>query len=150
LGNGSVTLKYSASQNGTYSTTKPTNAGTYWTKATIGATTNYKGADTPAVSFKINKAPITPTLKGTNEPIMILLYPQPNVNGNLGNGGVTYLYSKTKNGTYSPTMALPFLVGDYWVKAMISETANYSSATTEPISFSVWSLSFFWYVVSYY
>jgi len=41
LSSGTVTFKYSTSQNGSYSPTKPTAAGTYWVKATIASDGNY-------------------------------------------------------------------------------------------------------------
>ena len=53
LSTGAITYQYSTSQNGTYSTTAPTTAGTYWVKATIAADDNCYEYTTPAVSFKM-------------------------------------------------------------------------------------------------
>ncbi len=53
LSGGGITYKYSTSQNGSYSTTKPTTAGTYWVKATIAADNNCEEYTTAAVSFKL-------------------------------------------------------------------------------------------------
>ncbi len=53
LSTGAKTYKYSTSQNGTYTTTVPTTAGTYWVKATIAADNNCNEYTTAAVSFKL-------------------------------------------------------------------------------------------------
>ena len=53
LSTGAKTYKYSTSQNGSYSTTVPTTAGTYWVKATIAADNNCNEYTTAAVSFKL-------------------------------------------------------------------------------------------------
>ena len=55
LSSGTVTYKYSTSQNGTYSTTVPTALGTYWVKATIASDNNYNEYTTAATSFTIIK-----------------------------------------------------------------------------------------------
>ena len=53
LSSGTVTYKYSTSQNGTYTTTKPSAAGTYWVKATIAGDSNCYEYTTAATSFNI-------------------------------------------------------------------------------------------------
>jgi hypothetical protein len=53
LSTGAITYQYSTAQNGTYSATVPTTAGTYWVKATIAADDNCYEYTTPAVSFKM-------------------------------------------------------------------------------------------------
>ena len=53
LSTGTVTYKYSTSQNGEYTPTKPTTAGTYWVKATITADSNCEEYTTAATSFNI-------------------------------------------------------------------------------------------------
>ncbi len=50
-----ITYSYSTSQNGSYTSEKPTNAGTYWIKAEILASQNYSSAEATA-SFTIEKA----------------------------------------------------------------------------------------------
>ena len=51
LSTGAVTYKYSTSQSGSYSTTVPTTAGTYWVKATIASDANCNEYTTAAASF---------------------------------------------------------------------------------------------------
>ena len=50
-------------------------------------------------------------------------------------GGVTLLYSTTENGIY--TKDTPSSVGNYFVKASVPETSNYSALTSDPIPFSI-------------
>ena len=51
LSTGAVTYKYSTSQSGSYTTTVPTTAGTYWVKATIASDANCNEYTTAAASF---------------------------------------------------------------------------------------------------
>ena len=53
LSKGTITYKYSTSQNGDYTTTVPSKPGTYWVKATIAADNNCEEYTTAAVSFKL-------------------------------------------------------------------------------------------------
>ena len=50
-------------------------------------------------------------------------------------GNVEFIYSATENGTY--TSDVPLSVGNYYVKAVVSESSNYSSLVSSPISFSI-------------
>ena len=50
-------------------------------------------------------------------------------------GEVVFLYSATEKGVY--TADAPTSVGSYYVKAVVSESSNYSSLTSSPISFSI-------------
>ena len=52
---GTATFTYATSENGTYTETKPTDAGDYWVKATVAGTKNYVGA-TQTLKFTIAKA----------------------------------------------------------------------------------------------
>ena len=62
---GTITYTYSSSINDGFSSTVPTNAGTYYVKATVGETTNYKGA-TQVIEFSINQYDITNFVLETN------------------------------------------------------------------------------------
>ena len=53
LSTGTITYKYSTSQNGTYTTTAPSTPGTYWVKATIASDNNCDEYTTAATSFNI-------------------------------------------------------------------------------------------------
>ena len=54
------TYAYSSSADGEYSSALPTNAGTYYVKASVVETDNYAGATSNAVAFTIEKKAITP------------------------------------------------------------------------------------------
>ena len=58
-GEGTVTYTYSTAADGEYSSTKPTNAGTYFVKSAVAEKTNYNGANTAPVSFTIAKKAVT-------------------------------------------------------------------------------------------
>ena len=53
---GTLSYVYSATENGEYTATKPTNAGTYFVKAIVAGTANYNGAESDPISFSIAKA----------------------------------------------------------------------------------------------
>lgn len=57
---GSIVYTYSSTRTGTYTNIVPTNAGTYYVKASVIGTDNYYGDETEAISFTIAKA--TPTV----------------------------------------------------------------------------------------
>ena len=128
-GNGTVTYQYKVSNDNdsTYTSTKPSNAGTYTVKATVEETTNYYGA-TATANFTIAKANINPTVSmsgwtygGTAS--------SPLVGGNTGNGAVTYQYkvSTAAGSTYESNK--PSNAGTYTVQAIVAETTNYYGAT---------------------
>ena len=56
---GDVTYTYADTENGTYSTTVPTLAGSHWVKATVAATADYCEAVSSPVEFTIAPKPIT-------------------------------------------------------------------------------------------
>ena len=86
--------------------------------------------------FTINRARPTPRLIIHN--VMVGTPLSMNVDGNIGNGEVTYLYSTTENGEYSTiTQDAPTEIGDYWAKAIIAETPNSFGAITPTIRFSI-------------
>jgi len=128
-GNGAVTYTYATKGSDEFSETVPTNAGTYTVKAVIAATTNYNGA-TATADFTIAKADIAPTvsLDGWTYGDEANL---PTVTGNTENGDVTYLYKEKGASDMSCTDEVPTQAGEYTVKALIAETANYNGANAE-------------------
>ena len=65
LSTGSTTYKYATSQDGDYTTTKPTAGGLYWVKATIAGDTNCDEYTTPAVKTSIAMGNVTVTSSTT-------------------------------------------------------------------------------------
>ena len=59
----------------------------------------------------------------------------PAVQGNTGNGAVTYTYSAALDGTY--TAKVPTKAGTWYVRAAVAESDNYLAATTYPRSFII-------------
>lgn len=128
-GGGGVAYAYkvNGAADSTYTSTKPSNAGTYVVRAIIDATTNYNSA-TVTNTFTISKANISASVSmagwtygGTAS--------NPSVSGNSGGGGVTYTYkvSTAGDGTYTSTK--PSNAGTYTVRAVIDATTNYNGAT---------------------
>ena len=64
LENASVTYSYSDRIDGTFTTTKPSKAGTYWVKAVIDASRNYNAAEN-ITQFTISKADYPPNMPRT-------------------------------------------------------------------------------------
>ena len=63
-GNGTVTYTYSDAQNGTYTETVPTEAGTYWVKAAVAKTADYYAGVSEPVSFVIAQKAVNVTITG--------------------------------------------------------------------------------------
>ena len=130
LGNGSVEYYYkvSTAPDSTYTTVRPTDAGTYTVKAIVSETTNYNGA-TVTANFTIAKANINLSVSIDNwvygEAAQI-----PSVSGNSGDGAVVYTYLYPGESTYSSTApGSTSSIGTYTVKATVAETANHNAGT---------------------
>ena len=103
------------------------NAGTKTFKATFTPedTTNYNTVSDIDVTVTVEKADIDPTVSIENR-----TYGEkasdPSVEGNSGNGAVTYTYAA--KGSDEFVAEAPTNAGEYTVKATIAETANYNAA----------------------
>lgn len=118
-----VKFYYSNTENGTYSQTVPTNAGTYYVKAEISGNNNYYGVSEP-VQFKINKAYRVGVAVEVNSINYGETFVRAKINAN-NLGEVQYLYAKRgSNEWISDFPAVP-QAGDYFVKVIIPEAANY-------------------------
>ncbi|MBR1534958.1 MAG: Ig-like domain-containing protein [Ruminococcus sp.] len=123
-GNGEVTYSYAVEGSDNFSTDVPAKVGKYTVKAEIAETDNYFGA-TVTADFTIAKAEINPTVtldgwtygEEANKPI---------VEGNTGNGEVTYTYAVKGSDEYSEDV--PTNAGTYTVKAEIAATGDYTNA----------------------
>ena len=125
------TLKYSQSENGTFSADIPTAtaAGTYTVFYMVEGDNDYKSSIKYSVSAGISKASLNLSLtqegwgKGKTAKMPVL-------NGNSGNGTVTYAYKKqSEDDNAYVDNAVPTELGDYVVKATVAETANYTGGT---------------------
>ncbi len=103
----------------------PTDAGTYTVKATVTGMDNFTDASAEA-AFTIAKAPITLalTMTGWTESDKAS---EPNLTGAPDGASVTYTYYA--KGSDKALESAPTTAGDYTVKAVVGETANYLGGT---------------------
>ena len=124
---GTVNYTYSESIDGTYVDTVPTNAGTYYAKATVEGTSNYKGLVSEVIGFVVLKAnttlsitsPVDKTYDGNtvSDPIYKLE----------GNTNTVTIEWFNKGGTKLTNK--PSDVGEYKVVVKVDEDTNYNSAS---------------------
>ena len=123
-GNGAVTYSYKAAGATEFGASVPQNAGTHTVKATIAETANYQGKEVTA-NFTITKAELsnaTVSLEGwtygddANIPV---------VTNNLGDGTVDIFFANTAAPSLDYTADVPANAGNYSIKAVIAESANY-------------------------
>ena len=125
-----VTFYYDTSASGSFtSTTKPTNAGTYYVKAQIAESANYNALTTAAAQFTISKAngEVSVNMAGwivgqtASNPVPTI------ITGDYTNPTYHYKIQGANDSTYSTTK--PSVVGNYTVRLTYSVTANYNEAT---------------------
>jgi hypothetical protein len=122
---GVVRFSYCTTEDGIYTSTIPSSAGTYYVKAYVRGNSNYDETSITA-PFEILKATttisdlaITSWEYGTNLTTL----------GATSNyGTIVYTYSTSLNGVY--TKVIPTKVGTYYVKATVEASRNYTSCTT--------------------
>lgn len=121
--------KLKTADDNTYTEVVPENAGTYTIKVVVAETDNY-ASGTAIADFTIAKAYLT--VEGVRELTVSITgwkynaTPNtPSVDGNLGNGDVTYTYKVSEDEQAGYSEDVPTNVGSYIVKATVAETANY-------------------------
>lgn len=121
---GTETFTYSVANENKFSATVPTNAGNYTVKVVVAETENYQAGEATA-NFTISKAELSNasvSLAGwtygdaANTPVL---------RGNQGDGTVNYFYANAEAPSLEYTTDVPTNAGNYSVKAVIAETANY-------------------------
>ena len=151
--NGSTTLEgvaptltyYSgATATGTPLSGAPGGAGTYTVVASFAGSADYATASSGPLTFNITKA--TPTVTVTDAGGTYTGSPYPasaKVNGTASLEGITptltYYVGSTAIGT--PLSGAPSAVGTYTVVASFAGSADYSSATSGPVTFKISSVS---------
>lgn len=123
-GDGEVTYTYATKGSDNFSSNVPENVGEYTVKAEVAETLNYNSA-TVTADFKIEKGDLTPTVIINNRTYGDKAN-DPSVEGNLGNGTVTYTYAP--KGSEEFVSEAPVDAGEYTVKAEIAETESYNAA----------------------
>ncbi|MBQ3636290.1 MAG: InlB B-repeat-containing protein [Bacteroidales bacterium] len=129
-GEGDVTYLYAPKGSDKFSETVPTEAGEYVVKAIVAESANY-GAGEATTEFTIGKSGLTAATVSLEGWMYGETPKTPVVTGNGGNGAVTYMYAPKGSEEFSETV--PTNAGEYVVKAIIAETANYEAgeATSE-------------------
>ena len=126
---GDVVFSYSDKKDGTYTSTVPTNAGTYYVKATVEGTLNYTSLVSDPVEFTVLKASsditITSVLDKTYDGNKV---DEPTYQTSGSNGLVSINYQEYKDNNWSDLTKAPTNVGKYRVVVKVDEDTNYSSA----------------------
>ncbi|MDE6475392.1 MAG: MBG domain-containing protein [Erysipelotrichaceae bacterium] len=138
---GTVTYTYSTSEDGVYTDTVPSDAGTYWVKATVEATDNYEGLEAK-VSFMIDKANSSITIdtnlnkeydgQPVNSPAITQVGSQstPVYEWYVKNEGTV------RTDTWTKLAEAPVEVGNYKLVVSVAEDINYYGAMAE-VEFSI-------------
>ena len=124
---GTPVITYSATENGEYTETVPTDAGEYYVKAKVEGTDNYDGAE------KTTKFEITKQANAVQIEVSDIKYgqtPNPTATAAYTPAGETikYSYSLTQEGDYVVWDTIEKRVGDYYVKAEIAGDKNHDGA----------------------
>ena len=126
---GDVVFSYSDKKNGAYTSTKPTKAGTYYVKATVEGTLNYKGLVSEPVEFTILKANTTLTITSSVDKTYDgNKVDEPTYQTSGSTGLVSIKYQEYKDNKWNDLSKVPTNVGKYRVVVKIEEDTNYSSA----------------------
>ncbi|MFI3228601.1 MAG: MBG domain-containing protein [Bacillota bacterium] len=111
FGTDTITYTYSDSENGDYTGTVPTNAGTYYVKASIASTDDYYLVTSSAVLFVISKATVTA--------------PDVSFTETYDGSQVTTDVSADSDGLYTVLQATGLNAGTYTGSVTLEDTANY-------------------------
>lgn len=129
---GEVKFAYATEQNGTYTDTVPTAAGTYFVKAYVEATENYDGAEA-VISFVITKAKEENTVTVSADNIKYGENAMPVVTANATHvpegAAIVYTYALTSDGEYVAWDVIEKRAGVYFVKATVAEDDDYKGAS---------------------
>ena len=143
FGHETATFSYSSEENGTYTDSQPTTAGTWWVKATVPETNNYVGGEAKT-SFEIKK-PASSVTKAP-EPISNLVYDGTEHDlvsaGTAEGGDMRYALSSSSGSApeakdYSDKLPVGTLPGDYYVWYMVEgdpDHENYTHPTPRSVS----------------
>lgn len=127
---GDVVFSYSDKKDGTYTSTVPTNAGTYYVKAEVAGNENYTSLTSDPVTFTITKASsevtITSNLDKTYDGNKVN---EPTYQKNGSTGLVSIKYQEYKDNNWNDLTKAPTSVGKYRVVVKVDEDTNYSSAS---------------------
>ncbi|MDE6476087.1 MAG: MBG domain-containing protein, partial [Erysipelotrichaceae bacterium] len=138
---GKITYTYSTSEDGVYTEEVPSDAGTYWVKASVEGTDNYEGLEAK-VSFTIEKANSSITIDTDlnkvydGQPVS-----EPSITQTGSQSTPVYEWYVKDEGTaradtWTKLAEAPVEVGSYKLVVSVTEDTNYHGATAE-VEFSI-------------
>ena len=138
-GNADVRYTYTGRDGTEYAESErvPENAGYYTVTAHIAESNNYEDLEV-SCNFAIDKASVSPAIDAElsktydGDAVAFTL----TEGSNPGMGEVTYVIEREISGEYE-TVTEARYSGNYRVRAIVSETANYNGATTEFVTFAI-------------
>ena len=129
---GDVVFSYSDKKDGTYTSDVPSNAGTYYVKATVTETENYTGLES-VVPFEIKKADsnVTITTKSLDKTYDGNKVNDPTYETSGSDGKVSIKYQEYKADKWVDLSSAPTNVGKYKVVVTLDGNDNFNSASKE-------------------
>ena len=130
---GDATFSYSKDKDGTYSKDAPTEAGTWYVKASVADNDNYTGLEA-ITSFRIAQAnsKVTITTEKMDKKYDKEAVSVPEVKKTGSTKAVTFTwYQKTQDGTWKELSSAPVNAGSYKVEASVEADNNYKKASAE-------------------
>lgn len=138
---GEVTYSYSSKEDGTYIEEVPTDAGTWYVKATVTGNENYTGLEA-IQEFTISKADSSIAFKDGfkldktyDTKAVIVTADAVETAGSKGN--ISYTYEEKDGDTWNVLEEAPTGAGTYRVSATLDGDNNYNSATSESLEFTI-------------
>ncbi|MCR1841684.1 hypothetical protein [Murimonas intestini] len=136
---GTVEFSYSDSETGTFTAGTPSDAGTWYLKASVAESNEYTGLD-EVVSFKIRKADTTVSInkdlnKTYDSKPVSLSDRDITVTGSTGM--VSFIWEKKNGSVWEALTAAPSETGTYQVTAHAAENRNYKAADSAKKEFTI-------------
>lgn len=136
---GTVEFSYSDSETGTFTAGTPSDAGTWYLKASVAESNEYTGLD-EVVSFKIRKADTTVSInkdlnKTYDSKPVSLSDRDITVTGSTGM--VSFIWEKKNGSVWEALTAAPSETGTYQVTAHAAEDRNYKAADSAKKEFTI-------------
>lgn len=138
---GTATFSYSDKEDGTYTDTSPTDAGTWYVKATVAGNENYTGLEA-IKEFTISKADSSIAFKDGfsldktyDTKAVVISKDELEMTGSTGN--IAFKYEKKVDDTWETLQEAPTGAGIYRVTATLEADNNYNSATSQSLEFTI-------------
>lgn len=138
---GTVTFSYSDREDGIYTDTVPTDAGTWYVKATVPGNENYTALEAVR-EFIIAKADSSIAFKagfGLDKAYdtKAVVVSSDDVETTGSTGSIRFSYEKKAGDTWETLSEAPTGTGTYRVTAVLAGDNNYESAVSQPLEFTI-------------